>query len=210
MQGKHLNLTKCPVCNEDRYSSRSLNSPRKRFKYIPLESRLRKWFGHDISSSLLQSHQYEQQTEKKVSSIHQSKAWKEWYGKDGQFAGQPRTITFAVCLDGTNPFAHDKTNYSMCPITLVSLNTPETVRKRSASTVLVGIIPGPSEPRNTDPYVDVLVDEVNHLNTLTLYDANKKEYFPLKVNTSLHNIIFDYPGQNKNFNCQGRCYFNVH
>ena len=78
---------------------------------------------------------------------------------------------------------------------------PEIIRKRSASTMLVGIIPGPREALNTDPYLDVLVDEVTQLNTLTLYDASKKECFSLSVNILLN--IFDYPGQNKVLKCQG-------
>ena len=104
-----------------------------------------------------------------------------------------------------NPFSHDRTSYSMCPITLLPLNLPETVRKCCASTVLVGIIPGPNEARNLDAYIDVLVDEVVHLNSLTLFDAYKSETFSLRVNILLN--IFDYPGQNKVLKCQGELYY---
>ena len=142
--------------------------------------------------------------EKMISSIHQSEAWKEWYGQNGYFNGEPQAVSFGLCLDGTNPFSHDRISYSMCPITLIPLNLPETVRKCCASTVLVGIIPGPNEARNLDAYIDVLVDEVVHLNSLTLFDAYKSETFSLSVNILLN--IFDYPGQNKVLKCQGELY----
>ena len=61
--------------------------------------------------------------------------------------------------------------------------------------MLMGLIPGPTEPKNTDPYVDVLVDAIVYLNEMTMYDAYKDEMFWLKANVVLH--ILDYPGQNK-------------
>ena len=93
----------------------------------------------------------------------------------------------------------------MCPITLIPLNLPEAVRKCCASTVFVGIIPGPNEAHNLDAYIDVLVDEVVHLNSLTLFDAYKSETFSLSMNILLN--IFDYPGKNKVLKCQGELYY---
>ena len=57
MQGKYASLTKCPECGEDRYQKDSKGkAPRKLFKYIPLEPRIRQWFSSPISSELLQAH----------------------------------------------------------------------------------------------------------------------------------------------------------
>ena len=75
LNGKYEKLTKSPVCNENRYCE---NSPRKTFKYILLEPRLRRWFGNETSSAMLQSHQQHKGKIRKVFSIHQSEAWKEW------------------------------------------------------------------------------------------------------------------------------------
>ena len=65
----------------------------------------------------------------------------------------------------------------------------------STSMMLMGLIPGPAEPKNTDPYVDVLVDDILDLNAMTVFNACNDEMFQLKANVVLH--IFDYPGQNK-------------
>lgn len=67
--------------------------------------------------------------------------------------------------------------------------------------LLAGIIPGPKEPQNTDPYIQLVVEEILNLNGTEMYDAFKDESLELQANISLH--ILDYPGQNKVFHCQG-------
>ena len=105
-------------------------------------------------------------------------------------------------MDGLNPFAIEKNSYSMWPMFLIPLNLSHHIQMTSTSMMLMGLSPGPTEPKNTDPYVDVLVDDILDVNKLTMYDAYKDEMFRLKTNVVLH--IFDYPGQNKILNCQGR------
>lgn len=77
-------------------------------------------------------------------------------------------------MDGLNPYAHEKTTYSTCPMSLVVLNLPHHIRIKAGSMLLTGLIPGPKEPKETDPYVDVLVDDVMSLNKLTVYDGYRK------------------------------------
>ena len=62
---------------------------------------------------------------------------------------------------------------------------------------LTGIIPGPKEPKNMNPYIDILVDDMLDIEGVELYDAFKREWFRLKGNIILH--VLDYPGQNKGF-----------
>ena len=56
--------------------------------------------------------------------------------------------------------------------------------------------------RTPAKYVDVLVDDILHLNTLTVHDGYKDEKFSVKANIVLN--VFDYPGQNKVLHCHGR------
>lgn len=53
-----------------------------------------------------------------------------------------------------------------------------------------------------DPYVDLIVDDIISLNSLSVYDAHMGEEFKLKANILLH--VLDYPGQNKLFKSQGK------
>ena len=100
-----------------------------------------------------------------------------------------------------NLFKKENVSYSMCPILLSPLNFPDQLRVLAGSKFLVGIIPGPKEPKNTDPYIQVVVDELLQINGIEMYDAYQSETFKLQANILLHQ--FDYPGQNKVFHCQG-------
>ena len=57
----------------------------------------------------------------------------------------------------------------MWPIMLSILNLPFPCRVQPGSILLAGIIPGKSEPKNLDPYIGILVDEINALNGQQLY-----------------------------------------
>ena len=89
----------------------------------------------------------------------------------------------------------------MCPMLLVPLNLPQSLRISPRSIMLAGIIPGPAEVKNTDPYLDVLVDEILDLHNKPVYDALHDQVLNLQISITLN--ILDYPGQNKVFHCQG-------
>ena len=72
---------------------------------------------------------------------------------------------------------------------------------QSKALFLTGIIPGPKEPKNMDPYIDVLVDDTLDLDKMVVYDEFQKEHFTLKGNILLH--VLDYPEQTKLFKRQG-------
>ena len=79
---------------------------------------------------------------------------------------------------------------------------PHHIRMQSGSAMLTGLIPGPKEPKNTNEYVNVLVDDILHLNTLSIHNVYKNETFSLKAHVLLN--IFDYKGQNKVLQCHGK------
>ena len=108
-------------------------------------------------------------------------------------------LSFAICMDSFNPFSRDTVSYSTCPMFLEVLNLPQHLRRLAGSVTLTGLIPGPHEPKNTDPYVDVLVDDILHLNTLAVYDGYKEDSFSLKASVVLN--ILDYVGLNKVLHC---------
>ena len=111
-------------------------------------------------------------------------------------------MTFALCMNGLNPFPREKSTYSMCPIFLVLLNLPHHIRMLSASAMLVRLIAGPKEPKTSNAYLDRLVDDINHLNTLRVYDGYKDECLSFKAYIVLN--VFDYKGQNKVLQFHGK------
>lgn len=192
-------LSHCPKCGEAHFSEGG-KVARKRFKYIPLGPRIRLYFSSARISQLLQSN-IKPSNSNDIHDIQQSDAWKSWYASKGVFHGDPRGLALALCLDGTNPFSKEKNAYSMWPITVSFLNLPPEYRRLAGFLKLLGIIPGKSEPKHTDPYLEVFVDELLDLNKTLIYDAYQDNMFKLNVSVMLH--VLDYPGQCKIFHCHG-------
>lgn len=193
-------LRKCPVCDEPRFEENE-KTPRKVFKYLSVATRIARLFSDPVTSQLIQNHNSVPVDHMELSTIHSSPAWKEWYGEDGIFHGDRRAISFAICTDGLCPFAHEKNTYTMWPIFLIPLNLPHRLRSNSGSMMLTGIVPGPKEPEDLDPYLDLIVDDIHHLNKLKMHDGLNDEEFELQANILLH--VFDYVGQTKVFKMHG-------
>ena len=99
-----------------------------------------------------------------------------------------------LSTDGVNPFSCNKVAYSMWPIMLSMLNLPRNVRSLFGNIIL-------AEPKNIDPYLEVVVDEILDLSGVTFFDAFKGAPFTFKV--SLLNYVLDYPGLGKVFTAAG-------
>ena len=201
-RGEYKSLTQCPQCREPRYQSGKV--PRKRFKYLPIGPRIRRYFSSAQTSQLLQSHHTVASESHGIHDIHHTETWTNWYSSQGIFRGDKRGLALAICADGMNPFAKEKNTYSMWPITVSLLNLHPSLRHLPGFLQLVGVIPGKAEPKNTDPYLQIIVDELHELNDSVMFDAYQNENFFLRTAVLLH--IFDYPGQNKVFHCQGKCH----
>ena len=194
----------CPTCGEARYEH-GTRVPRKRFHYLPLAPRLHRLFGNSHSSELLQLHAVTLETRSAdtIVDIHQSQLWKELYSEQGLYRGDSRGISLGLCADGLNPFSKEGATYSMWPVVLTILNFPRHIRYLPGSLLLMGIIPGKSEPKTTDPYLELLVEEIMEINGTRSWDSFRNEDFNMQVSVQLH--VLDYPGQNKLFHCQGTC-----
>ena len=188
----------CPKCKEPRFKKG--NTPRRTFHYLPLGPRLARSYGTRDISHLLQSHAGASKVGGIMNDIHDSPKWKEAFGPNGTFQSDPRGVALSLCLDGLNPWSKNKANYSMWPIVLGQLNLPRQIRYHFANLVLVGIIPSQSqgaEPKDLDPYLEVLIDEILYLSGCKLYDAYQKAPFTVKIEIILY--VLDYQGIGKLF-----------
>ncbi len=64
-------------------------------------------------------------------------------------------------VDWYQPFKNSP--YSVGVIYLAILNLPREERFKQENIILVGVIPGPKEPKNINTYLDTLVDERREL-----------------------------------------------
>lgn len=193
-RNEYADLKECPLCH---------SVDQKRFIYLPVGPRLARIFGEESLAKLLQAHDGSKNTRWLMWDIQDSPVWKEIYSEDGYFMGNNNGVSFALEMDGVNPFHNVGIQYSMTPLMLTLLNLPRNVRNQFGNIFLVGIIPGNgcSEVTKVDPYVEILVDELLYLTKCKIVDAYQSAPVDIKIKVLLY--VLDYPGLCKIFNQQG-------
>ena len=98
-----------------------------------------------------------------LADIFDGRVWKEWQVINGEpFLSAPRNFAFMLNVDWFQPFKHSL--YSVGALYLVLMNLPRSERFKPENVFLVGVIPGPHEPKlNINTYLQPLVDELNIL-----------------------------------------------
>ena len=193
-RNEYADLKECPVCH---------SVEQKRFIYLPIGPRLARIYGEESLAKLLQAHDGSKHTRWLMWDIQDSPVWKELYSKEGYFMANNSGVSFALEMDGVNPFHNVGIQYSMTPIMLTLLNLPRNIRNEFSNIFLVGIIPGNgcSEVTKIDPYLEILVDELLYLTKCKVVDAYQKAPVDIKIKVLLY--VLDYPGLCKMFNQQG-------
>ena len=82
--------------------------------------------------------------------------WKDFQGTP--FPSEPLAFGLMINLDWFQPFKHSK--YSIGAIYLTIMNLPRSERYKPENVILVGILPGPSEPSDINSFLDPLVKEL--------------------------------------------------
>ena len=98
-----------------------------------------------------------------LADIFDGRIWKEWQYVDGQpYLASPRNYAFMLNVDWFQPFKHSL--YSVGALYMVLMNLPRSERFKPENVFLVGVIPGPHEPKlNINSYLQPLVAELNVL-----------------------------------------------
>ena len=98
--------------------------------------------------------------------MYDGKLWKDLFVINGMpFLSVPNNLCLALNVDWFNPY--EETNYSVGAIYLVVLNLPRNERYKEENTILVGMIPGLSEPKDhISTFLSPLVQDMQ-----TLFDG---------------------------------------
>lgn len=101
-----------------------------------------------------------------LSDMYCGRVWNEFLQFNGQpFLSASNNIALMLNIDWFQPFKHRV--YSIGVIYLAIINLPRAVRFKRENIILVGLIPGPSEPSKTmNTYLTPLVADL-----LTLWDG---------------------------------------
>ena len=163
---QHFRRTKCdePLLKEvSLRTGETKLYPRKVYCYNSVISNLRHflqrpgfaqkcelWRGRDIPDGFL-------------ADIFDGRIWKEWQYVDGEpYLALPRNYAFMLNVDWFQPFKHSL--YSVGALYMVLMNLPRSERFKPENVFLVGVIPGPHEPKhNINSYLRPLVAELNSL-----------------------------------------------
>jgi sulfur transfer complex TusBCD TusB component (DsrH family) len=101
-----------------------------------------------------------------------------------EFAIDPRNIRIVMSTYDINPFMNNSV-HSTWPIVLTILNLLPWLCNKQKYILMLGLIPGPQQPRNDiDTYFRTLVEDQKVLlynNGVEVWDEHKHKYFQLKA-----------------------------
>ena len=93
--------------------------------------------------------------------IYDGNLWNDLHTIEGRpFLSVPNNLCLALTIDWFNPYS--ETQYSVGAIYLTILNLPRNERFKEENIILVGMIPGPHEPKHDiNTYLSPLVKELH-------------------------------------------------
>ena len=167
----------CDKCQEPRFERRGRSiSPRKKFFYIPLSAQV---------ETLKQQPGFDTSAEKMANQIRAGVTCCDsfWGGTMGtSFLQQhPQALdhfatklALSVGLDGVQTFK--KEEYEVWPIEVKFWNLHPEERTSKGFVLMTTLIPGPNNPKNFEPYLKPLLDEILASQTGTFLSSGGREY----------------------------------
>lgn len=113
-----------------------------------------------------------------LSDVQHGRLWKEFSmhpnNNNEELLKNPHNLALILNVDWFGPFKRSK--YKVGALYMSVLNLPRSERFQLKWTMLIGLIPGPTEPKdNINTYLAPLVDDLLHLwQGMTFYNFNKK------------------------------------
>jgi hypothetical protein len=146
------NLSSCPACGSPRFDLDG--SPVRIFPYIPMTPRLRRMYGSEKWSKMIQD-QFDRSTESKTfSDVHDGDLYKSVTSK---FEYSKYTPPFFFGVDGIT--MDSQKELSVDPIALVNLFLPPELRTKSSFTTLAGLTP--PDASNIKIFMQILLEEIS-------------------------------------------------
>ncbi|KAI8514444.1 hypothetical protein Bbelb_070350 [Branchiostoma belcheri] len=98
-----------------------------------------------------------------MTDVYDGKVWNEFQYVNGTpFLAEPNNLALMLNCDWYQPYKHSE--YSVGVLYLVVLNLPREERFKEENMIVVGLIPGPKEPKiDINSFLEPLVDELQDL-----------------------------------------------
>ena len=132
--------------------------PRKYFVYNSIASSLTRLMSRPGFLEQCEAWRKRGCDENFMTDVYDGKIWKDWQKVSVPYLEVPGNL-LVLNVDWFRPFKH--TPYSPGVIYLVIQNLPRTVRFKPENIIIVGTIPGPSEPKlHINSYIKPMIDEL--------------------------------------------------
>lgn len=179
----------CRKCN----APRSVDNKSNVYRYLPLIPQLKALFATaDSSQRMRWAGEHKASADGSVRDVTESLGFQTFVKDAGSF-DDPRTVQLILSADGIATFK--KGTKSCCPFMVQVANQTPLERGATPNVLMVGI--ARRSPKNCNPYVQPLMDEVLTLATtgVRTYDALTKKAFVMRAKLLL--VVADYPGSCK-------------
>ncbi len=200
-------LSKCPICNEERYISDKSKIGRKRITYIRLKEQLEKRFGEANLAKLIHAGDAQMKSPDGIlRDFKDGQCWEKWFSNEGCFGGSDLAgaVPLSFSTDGLNPNKNILIQKSLWPVFLSFLAMKGKYRHvLGIGLTLVSIIPGweHAEPKSLYPLLELMVDELLELTGSTMYNAYVNA--PVEIKTSILHSVCDIPATAKVYSLAG-------
>lgn len=180
----------CLICLSPRYNKSG--NAFKTFDYIPLLHRLRLQFSSASRAKILTTYpeqcreRYEQSGV--ITDIWNGKLFHE-LSERGLFQNTS-DLSLSFHTDGVKLFKSRK-SFHVWPLLIIINNLPPDQRFKKENVLLLGIIPGPNQPKDLDSFLRPLINELKELQTgiPNVYNGATREYFKLHAYVCTIGII---------------------
>ena len=185
-------------------SGRTIFYPHLVYCYKSLKESLQSLLlNNDFVSNCHLWHEQAQIDDGIISSIYDGYIWKEFFNVtetpliNYSFSANKYSFGLALNIDWFQPYTHTTSSVGVMYITV--LNLPRFLRYKRENVILIGLIPGPHEPKkDINSFLKPLVDELQEFWTgisLTVCDGSQKKSETVK--TALLCVACDIPAGRK-------------
>jgi Transposase family tnp2 len=185
--GPHVNLTKCPYCQEARY--RGDGKPRKKYIYIPIIPRLISFAGNRrIAEQMQYRARDHKHTPGSVNDVFDGSHYRSLQGQhvelngrkfSHRYFGDHRDIALGLSADGFSPFR--KRKQTVWAFILFIYNLPPEVRFHVKNILALGVI-GPKKPVDPNSFLWPAIQEFLRLLVgVRAFDILASQIFSLRA-----------------------------
>ena len=191
----HPHSSKRTTCNRVKLGKGSKLVPRKLFVYHSVVESIKDMARrHGFLEMCEHWRNRKDMSSKTLGDVYDGWLWKNLQTSN-RFLSIPNNLCLGLNIDWFNPFS--ETIYSVGAIYLTVLNLPRTDRFKLENMILIGMIPGPKEPKNLNPFLKPLIEELKQLYLGITFKNTSSLLSLTRLRAMLFCVMCDLPATRK-------------